>query len=224
MAAALDTCTLRRTMKKIRRDLCIPLSEVKKKHGFSDRLVRELLGDPDITEPNPHFRRGAPVPLYYIPRVNKAKLSEAWIAYQPTHAREQAAAKKVANEKRQKTLAWAKSVEIQWHERTPESLDTARRGGFDHWCRQQDGYDPPGYEGMDMLDLDRLAVHYLRHENLPYEKRLTQARVMHGGPQAAQIIKRRCLRKIASRFPKLADECRQQEQGGNYMLSLTKYR
>ena len=35
-----------------------------RERGWSDRLIRELIGAPDQTAANPHYRSGAPVQLY----------------------------------------------------------------------------------------------------------------------------------------------------------------
>ena len=58
----------------------VTLSTVKKR-GWTDAMVREVLGDPDATAPNPHYRSvGAPMRLYYLDRVIAAESTEEFTA------------------------------------------------------------------------------------------------------------------------------------------------
>jgi hypothetical protein len=58
--------------------------------GWNDRLIAELLGDPDHTGPNPHFPdSGGHMRLWLIERVEKAEAEPAFVAYQGQRKRRQ---------------------------------------------------------------------------------------------------------------------------------------
>ena len=192
----------------------LTLSAVKKEHGFSERLVQELLGEPDATKPNPYWKAGAPMRLYDPARVEAAKKRREWKAYQPTRARRKAAGRKVSDEKRTETKEWAETVNIRFKKRTPKNVQGARKSGFEHWAKMQYADDPyfakPRFKDIDGETLDRWAVNCLRHKFMDYDKRLFETFGKTGAREAYAIIRRRCLDMIAERFPAFAAECEEQ--------------
>lgn len=58
----------------------VTLSTVKSR-GWTEAMVREVLGEPDATAPNPHYRSaGAPMRLYYLDRVIAAESTDEFAA------------------------------------------------------------------------------------------------------------------------------------------------
>ena len=51
-----------------------------KARGWTDALIRDLLGAPDQTRINPHYRSGPPMRLYEVRRIEKVEGSAAWAA------------------------------------------------------------------------------------------------------------------------------------------------
>jgi len=49
-----------------------------KARGWTDALIRDLLGAPDQTRVNPHYRSGPPMRLYEVGRIEKVEGSVAW--------------------------------------------------------------------------------------------------------------------------------------------------
>ena len=49
-----------------------------KHRGWTDAMVRDLLGDPDKRSVNPHYRKAAQTHLYAIERVHETEATEAF--------------------------------------------------------------------------------------------------------------------------------------------------
>ena len=78
---------------------CWTLPELKKR-GWSDRLIRELLGEPDEIKRSLHFWKAPPMQLYVCDRVIAAESDLAFVAYQESRAKRSAASKATAERKR----------------------------------------------------------------------------------------------------------------------------
>ena len=201
----------------------IPRSTLKREHGFSDRLIRELLGDPDGYEPNPVNPRFAPVPVYALERVQKAKRRVAWKRYQPTRERLAEAAQKRQAKKREETKEWAETVPIHWRKKTPKDAAAAINSGYYSrvaWNQknapeygdfyEEDWREIGPIEEIPQDVLRRWAVNFLRHKKLAYESRLRETKGKTGKDAAYYVLKRRCLAMIAERYPEFAEECEAQ--------------
>lgn len=47
----------------------VTLTGLRSKRGWTDKMIREMLGDPDKTATNPHYSTAAPMKLYLVKRV-----------------------------------------------------------------------------------------------------------------------------------------------------------
>ena len=187
---------------------------LKQDHGFSENLIKKLLGEADKRSRNPYSRNKPDVQLYLTERVEECKELEAWINYQEQRIRRSEAARKTQETKREKTLEFAKTCPINWEEYTPVNIQEAIQEGWDSWTYIQNerGNYRNIYESgtPDEKTLHRWAVNYLRHHCLMYEETLFDTKGRTGVDEAYYIIKDRCLDMISERFPELKDECYRQ--------------
>ncbi len=157
---------------------------LKGKRGWTDQMIRKLLGGPDKVAPNPHYRTAAPMRLYLVGRVEQAEKSGLFVRHEPDPRRQKAAAKAVQTKMRN-LMRWAKYVRIK--------------------------YDFP--ESGKLRGDDRQKVNYLRHECTAYDDTLASMYGVTGRRVAYPVIKGRMLEKIAGEFPELAGEARLQSAG-----------
>jgi hypothetical protein len=65
-----------------RRENMMVVATLKKERGWTDKLIRHFLGDPDELATNPHHRSGPPMRLYCLDRIEqteqRADFREAW--------------------------------------------------------------------------------------------------------------------------------------------------
>ena len=73
-----------------------------RQRGWSDRLIRELLGEPDAIRGSNYHWKGPPRQLYVCDRVIAAEADPAFVSYQESRARRSAASKATAERKQGK--------------------------------------------------------------------------------------------------------------------------
>src|SRR3954447_375258 len=78
---------------------CWTVPELRKR-GWTDRLIRKLLGEPDEIKRSLHFWKAPPTQLYACDRVIAAESDPAFVAYQASRAKRSAASKATAERKR----------------------------------------------------------------------------------------------------------------------------
>ena len=166
-----------------------------KRSGWTDGLIRKLLGEPDRTARNPKFRRAAPMRLYRISRVKEAEGRPEFANKASSEPRRAAAAKAVRT-KTEKIRLWASTIPIDCN--FPASVDTAIRRGRATAHLLSDPSD------------GRAAVNYLRHECTTYDAHLAESFGAVGTSLAHAIIKNRILERISISFPELAAEAKLQ--------------
>ena len=82
----------------------ITLSTLKQR-GWTEAMIRDVLGNPDALAPNPHYSKGAPMKLYTLQRVVEAESSEDYRV-----AKEKADRRRVAARKGQATAQTMKEA------------------------------------------------------------------------------------------------------------------
>ena len=82
----------------------ITLSTLKQR-GWTEAMIRDVLGDPDALAPNPHYSKGAPMKLYTLQRVVEVESSEDYRV-----AKEKADRRRVAARKGQATAQTMKEA------------------------------------------------------------------------------------------------------------------
>jgi hypothetical protein len=83
-----------------------------KARGWTETLIRQYLGAPDSSCPNPYYRSAAPMRLYARARVEAVEASPAWPTLQEQVARRKAAAAKAVETKTQRLWDYLDELEI----------------------------------------------------------------------------------------------------------------
>ena len=170
------------------------LSELKRR-GWTDGLIRKLLGDCDELARNPKFRYASPMKLYKMERVKAAELKPEFL-FKPSSKARKAGAVKAVRTKTEKIRQWASTVPIKYS--FPQTAGQAMTRG-----RASSRYPESGSD-------ERHAVNYLRHECSTYDNHLAESFGTVGTNLAHAIIKNRILLHIAESFPELEDEANTQ--------------
>ena len=151
------------------------------RRGWIDTMISKLLGDPDRTAPNPHYRSAPKMKLYQLDRVTDAENSGKFVKY-VSNSKKKESAKKAVQTKIDKITRWAESVKIEYDFPNPDCL----------------------------YGSDRQKVNYLRHECTEYDDTLADMYGKTGKDIAYPIIKNRILAEIAKRYPDFAKEATRQ--------------
>lgn len=188
----------------------IPQSWVKQR-GWSDRLIKDLLGEPDEYAVNRFYKSGPPMRLFLLSRVETAEHSEAYLKSRKAGEKRREAAKKAVETKRKKTRDYLDTVVIK----VPQvEKDELLRQACDHWMQLQ--YDREDFfaecdpKTSSPEFLHRITVNYLRHQLTRYERHLVDIYGLVGARDAYLEIKTKVLSEIAETYYWLAAECQRQ--------------
>ncbi|CAM3986322.1 hypothetical protein NOGI109294_21170 [Nocardiopsis gilva] len=186
-----------------------------RQRGWSPAMIRDLLGEPDHTRPNPIFRSGAPMALYRVSRVEDAEAGSDFTRRAEQAARRAAAARHNAQRRRDATLEMIRAAPIDVPDMDRRLL--AERAVAHRNRRVDSDAEDPGLfpfparvEDVPTAVRHRWEVNYLRHARTPYDSLLADLRGRVGRVQAELLLRRRIYAAIAACYPDLSEECDRQ--------------
>jgi hypothetical protein len=183
-----------------------------KARGWTQALIRDYLGAPDTSCPNPYYRSAAPMRLYARARVEAVEASPAWSTLQEQVARRKAAAKAVET-KTQRLWDYLDELEITVPVMSlPLLTEQAcahyndRQAARERWDAQE------ATPASNPSFLERISVNYLRHRLSSYEQELARLFGKVGVREAYLEVNEMVYDAIATAYPTLAAECARQLQ------------
>lgn len=194
------------------------LSDMKAR-GWTDGLIRMLLGEPDRLKRNPVFSSKAPMKLYSPQRVLLLEQSTEFQDVMKGAAKRQEAARRAVDTKRAKVRSDLSRVTIRVPRLRRDRLTA--RACWHYNCRASERGDfaADANPRCDQDFLDRITVNYLRHCLTDYERELARFVGRIGRVEAYREIKCKVLDAIAGEYPWLATECERQKQDCKEALS-----
>lgn len=176
-----------------------------KQRGWNDLLINSLLGKPDKTKRNPHYRSATPMSLYLEERVNEAEKTEDFINHIANRESRVAAAQKAVATKTSNIIDYVNNLEISIPYIIPDLLTKkACRHYEELWAERGESRSAVG---GDIVFINRITVNYLRHECSNYEYELAAIYKKTGKGKAYDLLKSRILDAIAEKYPELKAEC-----------------
>ncbi|MFI6103128.1 hypothetical protein [Streptomyces sp. NPDC051310] len=198
-----------------------------RQRGWTDVMVRELLGEPDVQGRDPRRWTPAPVRLYLLARVEAVERTPEFAAYAAAGGRGAAAARAAAEKRHRAVLAaiLAEPIRVPMLPRAELELRAARHR------RPGGGGPPPGAQAAPSEAAPRGAsgasgagpvrrapgpagalvrwqVDYLRQALARYDALLDGLFAATGRSEAERLLRRRVYEAIAQAYPWLAEECR----------------
>ncbi|WP_137992483.1 hypothetical protein [Streptomyces vilmorinianum] len=172
-----------------------------RERGWSDAMVRDLLGAPDVQGRDPRRWSLAPVRLYRVARVEAVERTPEFTQCAAASGRRSSAAEAGAERRREAVLAAIHAEPIAVPRLPAAELE---RRAVRH--RHLLGARSPG--GVAAGALVRWQVSYLRHALSRYETLLDGLYGSTGRAEAERLLSRRLYEAIAEAYPALARECR----------------
>lgn len=176
-------------------------------------MIRDLLGDPDQTRPNPVYRSAAPARLWSLARVVEAEGGPAFTSRRASGKRRSAVSAAAADRKRAGLLAGIRGVSVTVPRMDRDKVIRQACAHYNALAGERGRYDAAAGPDADPAFLERITVNYLRHELTGYEQELADLYGLTGRPEASRLIKERVLDAIAAAYPWLAGECQRQKPG-----------
>lgn len=176
-----------------------------RERGWTDPMVRDLLGEPDVRGRDPRRWSVAPVLLYRLARVRAVERTAEFGRCAAVSGRSSAAAEAGAERRRRAVLAAIRAEPIEVPRLPAAELE---RRAVRH--RHLLGARGPGGGAGGVTDgeLARWQVSYLRQALLRYEALLDGLFGSTGRAEAERLLRARLYEAIATAYPRLAQECR----------------
>ncbi|MFD0150655.1 hypothetical protein ACWGQ4_34135 [Streptomyces sp. NPDC055721] len=171
-----------------------------RRRGWTDSMVRDLLGSPDVQGRDPRRWSLTPVRLYLLVRVETVERTAEFAAASLLSKARSVAAGVYAERRRAAVLSAIRAEPIEVPLLPGPELE---RRAVRH--RHLLGGLSPG-ESRDQLT--RWQVGYLRHALARYESLLDGLYGETGRGDAERLLRRRLYEAIAAAYPALARECR----------------
>ena len=181
--------------------------------GWTDKLIKDYLGDPDEFQENPVYKNQAPMRLYLIERVNQIiSDNDLEITLQSNLEKRNKRSKsgrKSANTKRQKVLDWIDSLEISIPQYEYQRLVEWACNHYNdrEFSRAlQQGHIPDfreAHAGSDSHFLYRIIHNYLRHVMTDYDAQLKTLFGKVGKQEGRDKLKEKITTEIDKAYPDL---------------------
>jgi hypothetical protein len=171
-----------------------------RERGWTDAMIREYLGEPDATRPNPRYSSAAPMKLYLAERAEAAEASAEWVERERLGARRRAAGLAAADRKRAETEALARQLAADLLSSLviPADPRQAAIDAYNRWHAASctcPGWRDLGFCGKradasDLPDfLHRITVDHARHELTGYDRAYNQLARRAGRENAHEVLR-----------------------------------
>lgn len=181
-----------------------------KGRGWTDGLIKRLLGQPDKLKRNPVFRSKLPMKLYDPGRVLPLENSDEFQDVLKRVGERKKAARRAVETKTVRVKMDLARITIRVPGLGRDRLITRACQHYNARADDRGDLYNIANASCDQEFLDRIAVNYLRHCLTDYERQLCRFVGRVGQAEAYQKIKCKVLDAIARAYPWLAAECERQ--------------
>ncbi|GAA1988949.1 hypothetical protein [Catenulispora subtropica] len=171
--------------------------------GWTAAMIRDFLGRPDATAPNPRFHNAPPTPLFARTRIDAAERTRKFAERRDLAARRSASGKAAARRRRMEMLRLMAAEDISIPHLDPAVLEARA-------VRHRDARARVGGASVDRKTLNRWKVNYLRQHLTRYDPMIEGLFGRIGRADAERSLLRRTFEAIAKAYPDLHDECQRQ--------------
>ncbi|MFJ8660859.1 hypothetical protein [Streptomyces sp. NPDC093795] len=179
-----------------------------RRRGWTDSMVRDLLGTPDVQGRDPRRWSLAPLRLYLLARVETVERTPEFAETSALCPARSSAATAYAQRRRGAVLAAIRAEPIEVPRLPGPELERRAVRHRQLLGARRPGGAGDGSAGVPVGALVRWQVTYLRHVLSRYEVLLDGLYGETGRGEAERLLRRRVYEAIAAAYPALADECR----------------
>lgn len=180
-----------------------------KERGWTDSLIRRLLGHPDATAPNPMFRGAAPVRLYDLEKILSAEESPGWQVAKALASTRSATASQASVRRAAAVVEKARRFTVTLPVLADDELYRRAVVHRNEVRNYREDFEHATVESVDESTMRPWSVNYLRHVLTGYDSQIGRFAGEPGVRSAETITRQRVYMTIAT-YPGLAEECRPQ--------------
>jgi hypothetical protein len=171
-----------------------------RERGWTDAMVRDYLGEPDATRPNPRYWNAAPMKRYLTERAGAAEASPEWAERRALGARRRTAGLAAAGRKRAETEALARQLaaDLVTSLAFPADPRQAAIEAYNKW--HSDSCTCSAWRELGFCDkrtdatnsaefLRRITVNYARHRLTGYDRAYNRLAGRAGHQDAHEVLR-----------------------------------
>lgn len=178
-----------------------------KNRGWTDKLIKTFLPEPDEERINPYYASADMVKLFLLEKVEAIEKSPEFIVLQDGTRKRREAAKKAAATKRDTLMKYINSLEISIPKLAEEELVQCACDHYNLLQQERNRQYISARPNSDKSFLQRIMVNYLRHEMSNYEYELERIAGKTGKMEAYDELRAKILHEIGEQYPDLFNEC-----------------
>lgn len=181
------------------------------KRGWTEGLINFYLPEPDVTKPNPMYRKAAPMNLYSKTKVENIEKRKNFQQSQDKLINRKIGAQVAIETKTHKMKEYVDNLQVELED---IPLEQARLHAIDsyndfHSVIRNNDLNWAS-TNSDVSFLNRITVNFLRHQASNYEEELENIFGKVGKLLGYTTIKNKILTAIKSKYPALSAECNKQ--------------
>ena len=184
-----------------------------KDKGWTDAMIRDLLGESDDTRQNPKGVTKPRMKMWLVSRVDEVQNDPSFDNRLVKARNRSAIGTKAAEARAQELADLVSKIEITVTEWSMASAVELAIGHYNVLKEERVGfrYDwEPAAADSDPEFLDRITVNFLRHECTTYDSLVNNLKGLVGKDRAYVLLRNRTLDAIAEVYPDLEWECEKQ--------------
>jgi len=188
--------------------LYISYSQIKAR-GWTDSMIKKLLGEHDTEKDNPYYRSGSPMKMYLFDRVFYAEKTEEFAILKEKSKKRVLAGKNAAEKKRQELRDYINNLNISIPVYPYSELISLACDSYNDFNRQKANMKGDFFinyvnENSDESFLARICKNYLRHRCTNYERELDEMFGKIGRQEGHDLIQKKINDLIDKQYPDIA--------------------
>ena len=190
---------------------------LKKTRGWTSSMIWEFLGEPDTTRTNKRNKSGPRIQFYDLERVLKIETSPKFKIASEAAKKRPDATNAAAESQRQTLVQRVDKLKIEVPIIDDKTLTLQACDHYNRLPRSQRNDSCAGPSSPSAF-LARIKVNFLRHGRTRYEAILKRWFRRTGADDARLMFKKKVLDVIATKYPKLGNECEEQKRKAETVL------
>ena len=187
-----------------------------RERGWTDKMVRELLGEADERRPNRRYPERPDMYLYLLERVEDVERTDAFFELLDQSERRKEAGEKAAQKAKEtrltRTVSQVEGLEIVLPRLEPDELIRRACESYNAWIVAEDAErEPATPEGKEWF-LKIISVNFLRHSVPGYRELYDGLHRQPGAAEGRRRLNERIYQAIARMYPDLEEECERQNK------------
>lgn len=189
-----------------------------KLRGWTPKIIKSFIFEPDVITKNPYYKAGPPMLLYSFTKILEIENSSDFVELKNKTEKIKQSSKKAVETKLNKLKNYLNDIKFylpildqkDLYEKSITHFNEFQEFKQNNYNNYQDRDYKEANLGSDPSFLCRIAVNYLRHQLTDYEEELFYIKGKVGFAFGYKEIKNKIFDLIIYKYPYLKNECEKQ--------------